>query len=825
VAGKQAKVSASPLAAEVAVAVPVPGTFHYLVPENISDIIRPGTRVLVPFGPRKVTGYVLSLASPEDMEIKRLPGLKEIIAPLDDQPLFGESLIPLFRFASTYYHHPLGMVIAEALPAGLNVMTHKTGRLTESGRRALKAVPPKDAAVLMTKLNRPKGIILSRLLKDPKALSMFNRLKADGLAEVETSLHRERIRPKTEKWIHRAPDPPSDTRIGPKEKELLDHLEQNGPMAASDLSKTFTSLYSMAHRLTDKGQIVVEEREVFRDESGRAMAFDDHWLDLTPDQTDAVTAITKAVDAVEYAPFLIHGITGSGKTEVYLNVARNVLAQGRTVMFLVPEISLTPSLEGLLSTRFKEDVAVLHSGLSDGERYDQWVRIARGGVRIVLGARSAIFAPLDNLGLIVVDEEHDGAYKQEDKLRYQARDLALWRGRHAKAAVVLGSATPSVESFQGARSGRYTLLKLPERVGGGALPQVDVVDLRFAAGRRRAALTPVLKAALQETLTQNRQALIFINRRGLAGLPICLSCGFVIKCLNCSVTLTLHQGTNGNSKETLSCHHCGFEIDPPERCPECKSRLMRFLGMGTERLEKEIIKAYPDARVARLDADTTRPKGELSRMLKALRDRELDIMVGTQIVTKGHDFPNITLVGVIEADLGLHLPDFRASERTFQLLAQVSGRAGRGQDPGRVIVQTYSPGHYTLLLAQQHDYLSFFDEEIKHRRELRYPPFARLALLRFQGNSEQRTSELANEAGDLGREILDQRPRDRVDLLGPAPAPLAKIKGRYRYQILLRGQQVKPLHAFIDKWLPLVEDLIRGKGVSCILDVDPHHML
>ena len=823
-AGKQAKVNSAASAAEVAVALPVPGVFHYLVPDDFSDIVRPGTRVLVPFGPRKVTGYVLDRVGLDTPEIKRLPSLKEIQAPLDDQPMFGESLIPLFRFASGYYHYPLGMVIAEALPAGLNVMTHKTGRLTESGRRALKAGPPPDVVALLTKLNSPKGVILSRLLKDPQSLALFNRLKADGLADIDTTLHRERIRPKTERWIHRA-DTPTDTRLGPREQELLDRLDQEGPMAASDLKNAFPGLYALVRRLADKGQITVEEREVFRDETGRALTFDETWFPLTPDQAHVVSAISKTVASGEYAPFLIHGITGSGKTEVYLNVARDVLAKGKTALFLVPEISLTPSLEGLLSTRFKEGVAVLHSGLSDGERYDQWVRIARGGVRIVLGARSAIFAPLENLGLIVVDEEHDGAYKQEDKLRYQARDLALWRGRHAKAAVVLGSATPSVESYQGAKSGRYALLNLPDRVGGGALPRVDVVDLRFANQRKRAALTPVLKTALQDTLANKHQALIFINRRGLASLPICLSCGFVLKCLNCSVTLTLHQGTDNNPKETLSCHHCGFEIAPPDRCPECKSRLMRYLGMGTERLEKELLKAWPDARVGRLDADTTRPKGALSRILKDLRDRELDVVVGTQIVTKGHDFPNITLVGVIEADLGLHLPDFRAAERTFQLLAQVSGRAGRGQDPGRVVIQTYSPDHYTLLLAQRHDYLSFFDEEIKHRRELRYPPFARLALVRFQGNSEKRTSELAGESADLGREILGRRPQDRVDLLGPAPAPLAKIKGRYRFQILLRGQQVKPLHAFIDQWLPQVEDLLRGQGVSCVLDVDPHHML
>ena len=532
--------------------------------------------------------------------------------------------------------------------------------------------------------------------------------------------------------------------------------------------------------------------------------------------------MNQAVEAREFSPFALFGVTGSGKTEVYLAAAQKAMDLGRTVLILVPEISLTPALEGALKARFQEEVAVMHSGLSDGERLDQWLKICRKEVRLVLGARSAIFAPLSDLGLIVVDEEHDGSYKQDEKLKYQARDLALLRGRDAEAVVVLGSATPSLETFQAALSQRYRLLVLSQRVGESRLPKVNVVDMRLGADKKRAALTPMLKNALSETLEAKAQALLFINRRGTARLPMCLACGFVVKCLNCSVTLTLH---NADNNPRLVCHYCGFEIEPLKRCPECGSKLLRYMGLGTERLEQEVIKAFPEARVARLDADTARPKGEMPRILRALRERELDVLVGTQMITKGHDFPGVTLVGVIEADLGLHLPDFRAAERTFQLLAQVGGRAGRGRDPGRVIIQTYSPDHYTLLQAERHDFPGFFDQELRQREELGYPPFARLALISFKGNSEIRTREAAENAARTGCAILKAKPDLPVELMGPAPAPLAKVKGKYRFQILIRGGLVKPLHIFIHILLQEIQPLLKGQGVELGLDVDPYAML
>ena len=819
--------SSPALVAEVAVALPVSGPFHYLIPEDQRGIITPGLRVLAPFGSRQVTGYVLNILAAEDASVR--PGqLKHLIRPLDDETLFGPELVPFFNFLSRYYHYPLGLVVAEALPAGLKVMSHRTARLTDEGRSRLEteASLTQSERDLLARLNRSQGLTVARLVKENNGLlSLVQQLERQGLVTVADRLHQDRVRARKEKWLSAQPDQPDQSHhLGARETELLELLEANGPTPSKELAPQFPSLAAMIKRLTAKGRLRVEERPVYRDALGRALFFEETSPEPTPQQEIAIKALARAIKAKTFTPYVLYGVTGSGKTEVYLAAARQVLAQGRTVLFLVPEISLTPALEGLLRARLKQDVAVMHSGLSQGERYDQWLKIRRQEVRVVLGARSGIFAPLQNLGMIVVDEEHDGAYKQEDKLRYQARDLAVLRAQQAGCLVVLGSATPSLETFQAARSGRYGLLVLDKRVGQGRLPQVDVVDLRLDTGRRRPVLTPILKNALSQTLDRGQQALLFINRRGLAGLPICLSCGHVIKCLNCSVTLTLHQESRQGG-EALNCHHCGFEVKPPQRCPECSSRLVRYLGLGTERLETAVRQAFPQARVGRLDADTARPKGELTRILESLRDRNLDVLVGTQMITKGHDFPNITLVGVIEADLGLHLPDFRAGERTFQLLAQVGGRAGRGEDPGRVIVQTYSPDHYTLLLAKRHDYLSFFEEEIKQRQDSDYPPFSRLVLVRLQGNSETRTAEAAQEIARQGRDMLENGDIPDVDLIGPAPAPLSKVKGKYRFQILVRGPLVRPLHAFLTRWMEEVRPGLKGQGVALTLDVDPYHMM
>lgn len=811
----------------MAVAVAVEGTFHYLVSAELDMRIVPGMRILVPFGRRRVTGYVLDRVHLHETPAD-IPDLKAVIEPLDDGPLFGPSMVPFFRFVADYYHYPLGLVIAEALPAGLKVMSQRTVKLTPEGREALCSGAASAAeAALMNRLDRREGVSLSGLMREKgDCVKLLRRLSGRGWAAAETRLRPDRIRAKTQKWLLPLDGlGEAELKLGARERELLTLLAQLGPTPVDEIRKEVPGWSAVANRLQMKHRIRIEERAVYRDSLGRALYFNGHIPKPTPEQDVALNRLSAALESGQFAPFLLHGVTGSGKTEVYLASAARAMALGRTVLFLVPEIALTPSLEGLCRARFGEDVAVLHSGLSDGERYDQWLKIRRREVRLVVGARSAIFAPLEDLGLVVVDEEHDGAYKQEDKLRYQARDLALLRGQQSGAVVVLGSATPSLESYNAVRSGRFQLLTLDHRVGQGRLPEVAVVDLRLDSGRRRGAISPFLKKALAETLERGEQALLFINRRGLAGLPICLACGEVVKCLNCSVTLTLHQPSAGaTGQNRLVCHYCGFDTLPPTRCPSCQSALFRYLGIGTERLEEEVRNTFPGVRVGRLDSDTARPKGELTRILEDLRDRKLDVLVGTQMITKGHDFPNITLVGVIDADLGLHLPDFRAGERVFQLLSQVGGRAGRGENPGRVIIQTVSPDHYSLLRAQHHDYHGFAEIEMAQRRDLGYPPFSRLVMVRLMGNSDERTRHAAEDAAAVGREILTETPAD-VEILGPAPAPLAKVKGKHRQQILIRGSLVRPLHGFLVRWLDRVRPGLRGQGVSLTVDVDPYQMM
>lgn len=815
------------LLAEVAVSLPVEGSFQYTIPASIHSALKPGHRVLVPFGRRTVTGYVVDILDSSARSSRDFV-LKDIIRQLDSQPLFGAELMSLFRFVAEYYHYPLGMVISEALPTGLNVSSQRTAVLTDTGRQVLlDGLPASNENVLLRRLASKKSLPASAFAKDKASSAMLRKLETRGWLTYETRLKKDKVGPRIERWlapVEASPGDP-DVRLGPREKELVERLNSRGATPVADLRSSFPSLPQIVTRLEKKGFITIEEREVYRDFLGQALVFDPEPKVLAPEQVQAVKSISKALAKKAYKTFLLHGVTGSGKTEVYLNAAAEVLKMNRTALFLVPEISLTPAMEGIMRARLNEDVAVFHSGLSHGERYDQWLRIMRREVNLVLGARSALFAPLANLGLIVVDEEHDQAYKQGDKLRYHGRDLAVARASQVGAVVILGSATPSLESYTHANSGRYKLLKLTSRVGGGRLPRVEILDMRIGSRRVKDGLTPALRKAITETLERGEQSLLFLNRRGLAPYPMCLSCGFVIKCVNCSVSLTLHKGVNNSEgANRLVCHYCGYEIPQPKHCPDCRSKAFSFIGMGTEKLQDIIQREYPEARVGRLDADTAKRKGSSARILQRLRTGELDILVGTQMITKGHDFPNITLVGVIEADLGLHLPDFRAGERTFQLLAQVAGRAGRGTHPGQVLIQTLNPQHYSLKRAQHHDFTGFYEDEISHRRQAAYPPYSRMAMVRFQGRSEPQVRKMAYAAVDMARRMISNG-GSKIEIIGPAPSPLSKVKGRYRFQCLLRAARATSLTAFIQHWTVQAREEIKTTGVMMFVDMDPYHVM
>ena len=538
--------------------------------------------------------------------------------------------------------------------------------------------------------------------------------------------------------------------------------------------------------------------------------------ELNASQRNAFDLIEAGIAARKFCTFLLYGVTGSGKTEVYLNAIDAALAAGRGALMLVPEIALTPAVAGQFFARFGDRVAMLHSAFSDSERADQWRRIRAGGASVVVGTRSGVFAPVRNLGLIVVDEEHDASYKQEENPRYNGRDVAIVRAQAADACVVLGSATPSLESRYNASSGKYTLLEIPERIGDRPMPTVKVVDMRqeFLETRKHAIFSRALIEAIRERLENNEQAMILLNRRGFATFVACRSCGSRVECINCSVTLTWHR-----RDRRLLCHYCGYAERVPSVCPKCQSEHVHFMGSGSERVEDELHGEFPAAKIARLDRDTVAGKRQFEDILHNFRERNFDILVGTQMIAKGHDIPNVTLVGVVSADVGIGMPDFRAAERTFQILTQVAGRAGRGHLPGMVYMQTINPDHYAIKFAAQQDYNGFFEKELQFRRFMKYPPFSAMANILIRATKQEDALRMSTE---LGHHITP--PPENMRIMGPAEAPVQRLKAEFRYQLLIKSGSRKDLNALLRK----ARDFARGQkwsATALVIDVDPLTLL
>ena len=603
--------------------------------------------------------------------------------------------------------------------------------------------------------------------------------------------------PRRELWAYPVEPPDAAAapgRLGPKSQALLTHLKEAGPTPVKDLKPRFPACHDSLRRLAARGLIGLEDRTRLRtheDDASFAVIENTENLTLVPGQEQALASIVAGIDRGEFTPFLLHGVTASGKTEVYVSAAAHALARGRQVLVLVPEIALTHPVGQAFRRRFGSRVALLHSGLSEAFRVDQWRRIMLGEVDIVVGARSAVFAPLPRLGLVVVDEEHDPSYKQEGGLLYQARDVALYRGKLAGAAVVLVSATPQVTSCHYAREGKYRYLKLDRRVTPQDLPEIQLVDLRTQRGDKSLkVISRPLQGALEEVLRRGEQALLFLNRRGYSRAVFCLFCGQVFQCRHCSVALTLHQ-----DQDRLVCHYCGYTEAVPEQCPQCQSSAIKRYGVGTEKVASEVSRLFPTARVARLDRDTAPNSGRALKVLTAFAAGDLDFLVGTQMITKGHHFPQVTLVGVIAADLSLFFPEYHAGERTFQLLSQVAGRAGRGAAKGTVLIQTYQPDHYVFKTVQSQDYDNFFKQELETRRQLGYPPFTRLVLVRLSGPIEAPVAREARRLAAILEKLRtgDADLRSRVRILGPAPAGLTRLQGRFRWQILIKSYGRAPL--------------------------------
>ncbi len=802
---------------EVAVGLPVFKTFHYRIPEKMRGSLQIGMRVLVPFKGRKVTGFAIDLLDhpPKGVEEKLL----EVEDLLDEVPLIDPQMLRFCRWISNYYLYPLGEVIKTGLPPGLQLKSELILSLTQDGMECLTrgGLDPIQEKIL-NNIAKYGKVPLKKIIKIFPGEVLRSQLfswEKKGLIHIEAEVEDKEVKPKFEKVVQYRGGEPAKP-LSKKQIEILKWVQERGKVSYSELSKKFKSPSKAIQSLETSGLITTSHREVIRDLSGRPELKSYPKPELTSHQEAILSEIMKGIHSKRFSPFLIHGVTGSGKTEIYLRAIEEVLNQGREAIVLVPEISLTPQLLSRFKGRFGENLSLLHSGLGRGERYDQWRRIWKGDVKIALGARSAIFAPFKKVGIIVVDEEHEPSYKQEEKLKYHARDLAVVRAKQDEATLLLGSATPSLESFYNAEKGKFRLLRLPERIGGKPLPQVEVVDMKREGGM----LSEKIKAALKKNIEDKKQSLLFLNRRGYANFILCPDCGLTFKCPNCSVTLTYHLRDH-----SLQCHYCDYRIPAPGDCPQCQGHRLQGVGIGTERLEKDISNLFPEARMGRMDRDTTSRRRSHQQILKRLESGNIDILVGTQMIVKGHDFPNVTFVGVVSADTSLHFPDFRSSERTFQLLTQVAGRAGRGEVFGEVVIQTFNPDHYSILKAKDHDFIGFYQEESQFRKALDYPPFSRLINFRLIGNSEKRTKAAAEELGNMGRALLQRRYRKGIEILGPSAAPFAKMKGKFRWQMLVKGKTSQLLHQFAQELALLFEGQTRGRGINLDIDVDPVFIL
>jgi primosomal protein N' (replication factor Y) len=783
--------------AEVSVNSPIAQrrAFSYSIPAGLAVDI--GQAVWVPFGEKLLQGIVLELNPYPAVE-----KTKEITGVIEPLPLLSPSRVLLARWISEYYLSPLFDAVALMLPPGFErrALTF-INAAPVPGDFDLSALTKEQRQILELVQKRGKVSLkqIEKILGKKKAQNIVSQLVKRGLAARSYELEKVKARPKIMSYLRlevaasqaRQQAESLHKKGANKQAALLEYLaQQSEPVSLAEARKGVNCDKAVADALVKKGLVSIRQVEVRREPISYQGITPSQPLTPTAAQRSALEAIKSSLAEGKAQKFLLHGVTGSGKTEVYLQALAEVLRRGKKGIVLVPEIALTPQTIERFAARFPHKVAVLHSKLSLGEQFDEWQRIRDGEFDVVIGPRSAIFAPQPDLGLIVIDEEQEWTYKQSDKSpRYHARDVAIKLAELTGAVVILGSATPDVESFYHAQQGDYQLLKLPERVtprDGSALPEVELVDLReeLKAGNR-SLFSRSLSQAISQAVSNREQVILFLNRRGGASFIQCRSCGFVLRCRRCDVPLTYHP-----TEDTLVCHQCNYRMPVPEICPQCLSRRIKFLGLGTQKLEQEVRQGFPRTRLLRWDSDATRGKHSHDEILGKFRRHQADILIGTQMIAKGLDLPMVTLVGVVSADVALNLPDFRAGERTFQLLSQVAGRAGRGELGGRVIIQTYSPEHYAIQAASRHDYGSFYEREIDYRRQLRNPPFTRLACLVFSHTNDAQCQRQAESMKRMLAGEIDSQGIAGMELIGPAPAFIHRLRGRFRWQLILRGSDL-----------------------------------
>lgn len=802
-----------PVYCDVSLPVPLDQPFTYALPETLRRRVRPGCRVVVPFGSRKLTGFILRChGEAPDMSVR------EVLRLVDAEPVLDEALLDLGRWIARYYCAPLGEVLRSMVPLGGEVRRGRIYSLTDAGRDAVRRLPAgssnQGAAVELMRMLERRPLSASYVAaKLPEAEAAARALEKRGFLLIEdVEADRDPLRSPSSKLRVEVGGVRPEGKFRKAERELLAYLDLHpGSHNLGDVEAAVRGAGGAARALARKGVLSLKaERPLTALYPARAPHV------LNAHQQAAFDQIRAAIESKQFHTFLLQGVTGSGKTEVYLNAIEATLAAGRGALLLVPEIALTPAVAGQFFHRFGDRVAILHSAFSDTERAGQWRRIRSGEAGVVVGTRSGVFAPVKDLGLIVVDEEHDQSYKQEEAPRYNGRDVAIVRAQAAGACVILGSATPSLETRHNAERGKYTLLVLPERIEQRPLPEVELIDMRveFVETRRQATFSRRLLEEIRTRLESGEQTMLLLNRRGFSSFVACRACGERIECVNCAVTLTYHR-----RDQRLLCHYCNYAEPVPSACPKCGSEHIYFLGIGSERVEEELHRSFPQARIARMDRDTITGKRQYETILGGFRDGSFDILVGTQMIAKGHDIPNVTLVGVVSADVGLGMPDFRAAERTFQLLTQVAGRAGRGDLPGKVLIQTINPDHYAVRFAAAQNYDLFYRKELQFRRAMRYPPFAALANVLVRSEKREEALRLSGALGNF----LTPSP-ENLKVLGPAEAPVPRLKKEYRYQLLIKASSRKALAETLDS----VRRFARNQdwnATALVIDVDPLSLL
>ena len=825
-----------PAFCDVALPVPLDQTFTYAIAEVVPVV---GARVLVPFSGQRLMGVVTRLHDdplPEGIETKPVQQV------LDSTAILSDELMRLAAWIAQYYVAPLGEVLRGMLPLAAEVKRHFAYRIAEPGRKVLYQGAEKGSSrrskLSPEEQNREYAVL--NYLEDGavakasalRSATQANKSLLDGMVRKKWLLREAVAEERDARRLERIAVLVPETRL-PKLNEnqtslLAEIAAVGGRMRVADI-RHLPIPESTLNTLLKRNLVTVEKiaEEFFRSATHPAGKLHTHQHPLNEAQLEALSGIVISLNQNSFRPHLLYGITGSGKTAVYFAAMQRVLDSGRSALLLVPEIGLTPAMSGQMYAAFGGLVALLHSQLTPDERAEQWHRIRRGEARIVVGTRSAVFAPITNLGLIIVDEEHDSSYKQEETPRYHGRDVAVMRAKFLNIPVVLGSATPSLESWSNAQKGRYTLIEMRQRVANRPLPTVELVDMRveFQQTGQEQIFSRRLLEETQLTLDRNEQAIILLNRRGYSFVVMCRSCGDKIQCENCAISLTFHKHLNDDTSiaqpgERLQCHYCGFRRNVPKTCPTCQSEHLYYLGAGSQQGEERLQELFPNARIGRMDRDTVRGRMDMERLLARLHAGEINLLVGTQMIAKGHDIHGVTLVGVVGADFALGLPDFRAAERTFQLLTQVSGRAGRGNLPGKVLVQTYHPDHYAIQFAATHDYPGFAAKELQYRRWMHYPPYAVLANVIIQSS---KLEEAAGWSAVLGK-WFQSTPLEKVRVLGPAAAPISRIKRIYRFHFILKAEQRKILSRTLRALLAFAD----GHEIprrNLLIDVDAVHLM